>query len=541
MRRPPPWIVAAAVLCVPLAVLALRAAVGLDPAPGGDVSLIELRTRDVFTAHNPTLGSYGRYGFNHPGPLWFYALALPYRLTGQLELGVLLVGAGSVAAIAWVAARRDGLWWAALLTAVLVAGAGPAFVADPWEPHGLLLPAAALLLLTFDTTAGRAWSLPLVAGVASLLGAAQATLLPYAVAMGAVALWGARKHLRPVLAAGAVVLVLWSPTIWQQLTGDPANITRLRDARAEHEDIALGLGGAWGIVTTELGHTPPWVGFDPPLEPYSAIHDPDAGPIIPIGVVALVFMLARRRSPLVVVAVVAVVAALLGFSQLLGPPFIWIPEWLRVVGFGCWLAVGWQLASRIPRPALVSAVAAVTAFTTWRAATYEEEPDHLSEAVGLLVTRLPAIEDPILVASTVDANLVFGGGFDGLEALVLELERRGVETVVDPWLADRFGARRAEADRADGREVILVRADGADEPPGFTSVGLVDPLPPELREERDRLLGELGLLRTASPRQILLSVDGDERRRDMAERLLEIPDPPRVELMISPTAAGPDT
>lgn len=321
-RRPPGWLVVAVVLAAPFVVLAVRVVVGIDPSPGGDVALIELRTRDVGTAHSPTLGSYGRYGFNHPGPLWFYALALPYRVTGQLELGVLFVGVLSMAAILWVAARHGGLRWAALLTAVLVWGAGPAFVADPWEPHGLLLPAAALLLLTFDTAAGRAWSLPLVAGVASLLGAAQATLLPYALAMGALALWSARRQLRPVLVAAGVVLVLC--------------------------------------------HRPP------------------------------------------------------------------------------------------------------------------------------------------------------------------------VETVVDPRLADRFGPRRADSDRADEREVLLVEADGGFKPAGFTSVGLVDPLPAELREERNRLLDELGLPASATARRILLSIRSDDERERIADRLLEIPNLPRVELLLSP-------
>ncbi|MEA3057045.1 MAG: hypothetical protein QOD30_2477, partial [Actinomycetota bacterium] len=212
VRRPPAWVLAVALLAIPFVVLAARAAIGVDQSPGGDVSLIELRTSDVFTAHNPTLGSYGRYGFNHPGPLWFYVLALPYRLTGQLQHGVLLVGALSIVAILWVAARHGVLGWVAALLAVFVWAAGPAFLADPWEPHGLLLPGAALLLLTFDTAAGRTWSLPLVVGIASLLGAAQATLLPLAVAMVVIAVYSARKNRAALMVAGALGLVLWAPT-----------------------------------------------------------------------------------------------------------------------------------------------------------------------------------------------------------------------------------------------------------------------------------------------------------------------------------------
>ncbi|MDQ3384768.1 MAG: hypothetical protein M3503_01960, partial [Actinomycetota bacterium] len=185
-----------AALLLPLVVGVVRAVLDDPTAPSGDVALIELRVRDV-GSKTPLLGSYGRYGFNHPGPLLFYVQALPYRLLGArfagLEVGTLALGALAVAAIAWVTLRRGGpllLLWAGLLVAVLVHAVGPAWLANPWEPHGLLLPCAALVVLAFDAAAGRWWTLPIVAGVASLLGQAQATLLPLAVALGAVATAG---------------------------------------------------------------------------------------------------------------------------------------------------------------------------------------------------------------------------------------------------------------------------------------------------------------------------------------------------------------
>lgn len=63
-----------AVVLLPLAVFAVRVLANGWPNAGGDRALIELRTRDV-GVHTPLLGSYSRYGFNHPGPLWFYVLA----------------------------------------------------------------------------------------------------------------------------------------------------------------------------------------------------------------------------------------------------------------------------------------------------------------------------------------------------------------------------------------------------------------------------------------------------------------------------------
>ena len=59
-----------------------------------DWAAIELRTRDVGTWRTPLVGPYSRYGWNHPGPLLFYVLAVPYRMLGAQGRGIL---AGAVA------------------------------------------------------------------------------------------------------------------------------------------------------------------------------------------------------------------------------------------------------------------------------------------------------------------------------------------------------------------------------------------------------------------------------------------------------------
>ena len=88
-----------AVLVIPLVITGVRAMSDGWTNPGGDLALIELRVRDV-GAHTPLLGSYGRYGFSQPGALWFYLLAIPYRLLGSsyaaLQVGVLLVDVAAI-------------------------------------------------------------------------------------------------------------------------------------------------------------------------------------------------------------------------------------------------------------------------------------------------------------------------------------------------------------------------------------------------------------------------------------------------------------
>ena len=52
-----------------------------------DLALIEMNVRDVPT-HLPLVGAYSRNGWNHPGPLLYYALAPLYWLTGGADWGL---------------------------------------------------------------------------------------------------------------------------------------------------------------------------------------------------------------------------------------------------------------------------------------------------------------------------------------------------------------------------------------------------------------------------------------------------------------------
>ncbi len=250
------WTIATlGVVALPLVVRLVAVLVDRAPNPGGDLALIEMRVSDVGGGDTPVLGSYSRFGANHPGPLWFYLLALPYRLLGSdhaaLQAGTLLYGIGALALILFAARRVQhpaAFAATAFIVAVLLAALGPAWVADPWEPRGLTLLVAALALVTFAAVDGSTRALPVAAVLASVIGQAYATLLPYAVAMGAVAVAACtHRALRPgaaaperratwraVAAAAALALVLWSPPLVEQVRGRPGNLTSfletMRDA-----------------------------------------------------------------------------------------------------------------------------------------------------------------------------------------------------------------------------------------------------------------------------------------------------------------------
>ena len=117
----------------------LWAVVAHPGASVGDIALIELRTRDVLSAHPPLVGAYSRYGWAHPGPLFFYLFSVPYRVLGRdadaLRLSALLLNTATLSAMAWVVRRRGAAAFFLLMasTCALAWGLPPMALTDSWN------------------------------------------------------------------------------------------------------------------------------------------------------------------------------------------------------------------------------------------------------------------------------------------------------------------------------------------------------------------------------------------------------------------------
>src|SRR5690606_22178424 len=93
-----------------------------------DLAQIEMRVRDVGTAHSPLVGLGGRiFGFDtqgaHPGPVSFYLLAPVYRLLGgtswALQVSAATLNVAALAATLWATSRRWGAQGVLLVAAGL--------------------------------------------------------------------------------------------------------------------------------------------------------------------------------------------------------------------------------------------------------------------------------------------------------------------------------------------------------------------------------------------------------------------------------------
>jgi hypothetical protein len=555
------------VLLLPLAVTAIRVLAHGDLNPGGDRALIELRVRDI-GSHTPLLGSYGRYGFNQPGPLWFFVLAVPYRLLGShysgLQLAAVLVSAAAVVQILFISRRRGGLvplLWTGLLLAILIHGLGPLWIADPWEPRGLTLVCAALVFLAFDAAAGRLAALPIVAVAATLLAQAQAGLVAFAVAMFAVAAGGIvfravrstrdpdggddqqfrARAIRTTLLTAGVLVLLWIPPLVALARHDAGNLADMwRSLRSPSE--TLGLGDAWRSVAQQLEFRAPWLGFHEKLLPFDITLDLRSVLLVPVALLLLIAAMVfawRRRDGAVILGgtvVIAVLAAVVSLDRLLGPLFFWIPEWTRALGMACWVAAGWcayrafgdRARARIDQlavPLLSVALAIFVVMSTADAVRTRTATDPTVDAVHRLAADvLPRVRDadgPTLVTATIDQSQLLGSD-PGLPTLVLDLERAGVPTRVDTPLSDHFGPDRARPDQA--RAELRLITDADEIPPGFEVLATEDPLTPQQRAERARLLAALpGLGPNPSTSEIFDVLAAHPELRPIGQQLAALP------------------
>ena len=521
------------VTCLPLLVGAIRVIAHDAPGPGGDLSLIELRVRDVGGPATPLVGSYQRFGWNQPGPAWLWVLAVPYRLAGSryagLALGALAANAAAVAAIGGVAWRRGGrlgVAWAMAVTGLAMAGLGAGWLSDPWEPSVSVLLLGALAMLGWDVIVGGRFTIVAFGLLATLLLQMYTALAPVTVALVAATAAGrwwrarrseparddrtdaarARSLSAPLAVTAGLVVVAWLPALVEEAVHTSGNLWRMYDFFRTPRPT-LGLADAVRAVAIELGPAAQWIGNGPRLVSFTSVIDVRGAPFLPLGFVALAVATvaaARRRHPAVglgALALVATGAVTAGLARLVDPPFTWTVAPTLFVGAFAWLAAGWcawvaapedwrRRAAPVCTGLLAAAVAGLAVANGLAAARADDGPAPLSptRTVRALARQalptLRAVDGPVLVSSEVAGRDLLLDQL-GPEDLVLALERAGLPTRVARNLDFRYGRRRARPAEAVAA-VRLVRAE-APVRTGWSRLATVDPLTPAQRARVLRL------------------------------------------------------
>jgi MYXO-CTERM domain-containing protein len=496
-----------------------------------DNANIELTTLDVgreFVA----IGSYSRMVWSHPGPLAFYLLALPSRLSRQnsigLALGVLAINAAAVAGMLILARRRGGtpmLLLTAGMLAVFLHGLGPAFLVDVWNPSLPVLPYALLLFLCWGVALKERGSLPLAVAVATFcvhehVGYVVVAGFPLlaAVLIAFRSTWVGpkeerRQRLRPWFRSAAVALVvglvLWAPPIIQEIEGDPGNLILLgayfNDTNGEPQ---VGLGDGWERQSMALGVRPTWATGEPPaaltfLEGWRTSPDPP----VTLGLLALGLFLAVRRRDREgaiggTIATVGVLTGLFAASRITGFLYSYLTRWSMAVGWfatlvGVWLVVRalieWRPTARRATVSAATALLVVMALLLTSNVVHERNPQDpwgpIAHELAVQVRdNLPPGDGPV--------QLLINNDYQAMahrSALVTALERVGIETEVDNTNPVTHGEWRTGF--AENPRITLVLATDdqiADHVrAGFPLIAKVNPQSPREQRETERYLDEL--------------------------------------------------
>ncbi len=215
-------------------------------APAGDIALIETYTINA-TSGQLFVGPYSRFGWNHPGPLYFFLLAPFYVMSEQrsagLSAGALVINLSALAVLIWVCVGntvRGTLAVAIALMSVLFTWQAAEMLASQWNPHVLVLPTMAIVVLSAAVAAGRIGLLAVVAAFASFVVQTHLGLGPTVFAVGAaatgVALIAAHRsrhdesprRVWPALNATLwVMFLLWLLPIVEELYQPDGNLSRL--------------------------------------------------------------------------------------------------------------------------------------------------------------------------------------------------------------------------------------------------------------------------------------------------------------------------
>ncbi len=492
---------------------------GRHYVPVGDIALVDLRVRDVWSGAIPLVGPYSRLGWNHPGPAMFWLLAPLSGLTGRPAWATLVGGAllqaVAVVAIGRLAWRKGGalLVVAALALNGLAYGAtGPSMLLEAWNPNVTYPFLLVLVLQSWCLAGGDVALLPITVAVATFLVQTHIGYLPLVAAAVAVGLLGAwlrtRRGLpprggwrRPVLWSLAILVVSWAPAGMQEVVHQDNARPLLRSLLGK--GARLGSHAAAGILGAEFRFPPPWLGGHTHLDPFNntVVPAPAKYVLVPVLLLVAAAFAARRdaRSRLPV----ALTALLFGvgfwsISRVVGGAeryaFYWrVPLALLVVFVA--VAVLWYRLGLDRRPGFVHAAVAVLAsvvvFSSVTLAVRTAQWGDVSPAEQLaraMLAQLRREHEPrgsVLVRAPEPPLL-------GLERTVVnELDRSGATVRVDTALGFQFGYSRL-ASPSDVDQVWYVVEGGqyltvVTGQPGARVLWATSALPPALEREMRRL------------------------------------------------------
>jgi hypothetical protein len=508
---------AVALLSLALAIASLVASVFFDWATGevyptGDTAMLELYTRHA-THGVWALGPYSQFGWNHPGPLFFYLLAPLYLFSGEktiaLHAGAFAINLLSVSAIVFVLLR----YAAPAISCVAAAAMGLYLYQLPiissfWNPHIVILPAAAFLVLCTAVAARQAWALPVAVLIGSFLVQTHASLAPYVLVLASAALAAAlwpmptaprdRSLLSWIAASTGLLLLLWLLPIAEQLSQSPGNITRMLQffgSPSPGQELKTALA-VWGDTINALFKRTVELPMGSPLAiPADAGTLPIVCAALQLLLLAVACMDAHRRQQrfdavLAAAGILASLTVLWSLTQVKSLIGDYMVFWLSAIGVLNWAVIAGIAMTRLGGVKLHTlfewTAVGASALVMWtfvhlgstemrRARRSGIVPPHDSARLVKLVSQIVLddmsrhqVQRPLLHMTTQDWGAAAG--------VLLQVYKRGSQPAVDPSLVAFFGEPLAPTGEEDR---IYVLADASSHPsflgkPGYEFLTQVD-------------------------------------------------------------------
>ncbi len=468
---------------------------GSSYVPVGDMGMIDLRVRDVWSADLPLVGPFSRYGWNHPGPLLFWILAIPSRVFGQAAWATLVGGAVlQGVAITWLALlawRRGGLPLVsvALVGVTLVyVSTGSWIMLEPWNPY-IALPFFTLFVFqSWLLATGEVRVLPgavLIAtflvqthvGYAPLVAVAAAIVLAFAVLdvrahrLGS----GWSSWRRPAWISLAIVFVLWLPVVIEQITNSYGNLARLRDYfTGGNTEPVVGFTGGLRLMAAAFRVPPSWLGGTNGDNPFTGAAS-EGSPfllLLPLALLSVGLYVTRRPAAsaqrrFVLLAGALLLTGIVTLARVTGVPYSYLFQWRSAVAVVLVLTVVWAMAgaARLSRWRYAAVSGVIGAFVVvglgsgglaWSIVDHPADVSPFERATEEIASQLERRRVPaggvILRLDTRSLIALQRGVFD-------ELDRAGVPVSVDESLDYQFGSRRG-AKPEDVDEVWWVAENG---------------------------------------------------------------------------------
>lgn len=391
----PLWLLAAGLLLAPLLVTLLAAlALAADHLVfTGDNATLEIRVLHALRGAQ-WVGAYSRYGWSHPGPLYFYLLAPVYAIAGRstLSLSMAALAINSVTLVWLVSAlcrsTRSAWGRGAVLVALglflLAFRATAVLIVTPlasiWSPDVAVLPFGALIVAAALLGSGRVELFPVVVFAHALVTQSHVGYVVPATVAAVVGLGWALADRRKQRQLSTSPAPVWERWLWSglllgalcwslpvvDLVWGRGNLFDLFDFFLAGDRPMMTWLGALGYAVSRLSE---------PLLPLVDASTPGSGPwmtvrysvagLLTVGLASAVWRARRRRARFEHVFAAIVLLEFLVLLPVLAqlgpqdPPYV--SEWVPMLSALAIIAIAMGWCTRPLKSARSALVAGVTA------------------------------------------------------------------------------------------------------------------------------------------------------------------------------------